>query len=126
LATKRNRGWQSARVKRAFEVIRDGDVPPVVVDAMQELSRAQASMAPENGRAAASATKVKVKPNGDGKVAGSVGIGVGLVKETIDYVFLQAWGGDRSIMDFFELPLIDGGIVAVLTFVATYFARRSR
>ena len=41
MAKERNRGWQSARVRRAFEVVRAGDVPPVVVEALAELAQAR-------------------------------------------------------------------------------------
>ena len=41
MSKTRNRDWQSATVRRAFEVVREGDIPPVVVDALAELAAAQ-------------------------------------------------------------------------------------
>jgi len=137
----RNRDWQDPYIERAFKAAKSEDVPPVILDALTRMcAKIQAQITEENirapqapgrsrGKAPKKGTKDKEKKkgtNGDGKIAGTVGVGVGMVKETIDYIFKMAWGGERSIMEFFELPLIDGGIVGLLTFVGTFFARRKK
>ena len=91
-----------------------------MVDAVREMAQALSETKAENGRAV---TKVKPKSK-DGQVAGIAGVGVGAVTETIDFLFFQAWGHDRSVMEFLDLSLIDGGITAVITGVLTFLARK--
>jgi hypothetical protein len=63
--TKRHREWQSATVRRAFEVAGQGDVAAVVVDALREMAAAQAAISEENGRAFTSAATTVEKIDAD-------------------------------------------------------------
>ena len=122
---ERKRGWQDPYVKKAFDLARTGDIPPVVVDAMRRMSsQIQDKIAQENTRAAA--TPLKRKSTNDGSVALGAGAGVGALKEAVDYIFLAGWGDDRVMMGFLQLPLIDGGIVAIMTTVMAFCARKAK
>ena len=64
----RNRSWQSATVKRAFEVLRSPDhgydIPPIVVDALREMAEARQDLTEENRVAASSVEKAAIPSDG--------------------------------------------------------------
>ena len=132
MARERDRGWQTDHVRRSFDIIHRGDpeVPPVVVDAVRQMARNLSNIEAANLGAAASTIrkKIKAKPTTgqNAKVAAGAGLSVGGIREVIDFVFENAWGTQASIMAFWDLSLIDGGITALITFCLTMIARQAK
>ena len=101
----------------------------MVLDALTRMcAKIQEQIKAENERAVGSAPRSRKKApvkEANGKVALGAGAGVAGVKELIDYIFSQA-DMDQSFRGLLELPIIDGGIVAILTASATWLATKKR
>ena len=112
---------RSAKTVRAEELMRDGDIPPIVRDAYQALKAEIVQLRLNREIAAA-----KPKSDDNATHPAVTGLSVGGAKEIIDYFLLIATQSDPIGRDLLGMSFVDGGITAIIATVAAWITTKPK